>query len=924
MFETCDSLEEIDLSNLNFSLVTDMSYLFSGCNLLKSIDLSTVQTNSLETAFGMFHHCKSLESINLINFDISLVKDISSMFNGCESLTSLDLSNFNTSSLTDMSSTFMECFNLKELNLTSFNTSLVTNMHSMFYDCHSLKSLNLSSFNTSMVKDMDKMFYNCLELISLDLPNFNIQNIKHCINMFYGCSKLKYINFYNLYVENSNNIIGILDGTSENLFICVNENYSKYLIPEISSKQCIINDCSINLKRNHIKRIYDNRKCIMDCQLDEIFKYELGNYCYDKCPKGSHNKEDNIYQCEPNYYECSDDYPFLIIKDFYCTQECNSIDFFSDMCTINNNNIKSQSILIENILRGIQDGLMDELLLEIINDKKDLIKVEYNTTYQITSSFNQNNIEYKNISIIKLGECENILKEKYNILENETLIIFKIEKKIKGLLIPLIEYKILNPKTKEQLDLNYCKNDDINISISMPVSINENILFIYEHNSNYYKDICYIYNYETETDITIYDRQIEFNNNNLSLSPKNCTYNGYNSKNKTVNCYCQIKDKIIFLDINKDDFLFKILITKKITNFYILKCYKLLFSKYGFINNIGSYIVLLVIFIYIISGIYFYLKEFDLIYNQINDISNIKKYEKKCNNKNNIEDKINEKNEFSSSPKNKSYNIKKNNIAKNNTEIKSDYSDNISNNNILNNENNNNSNNTMKSNIYIEHEINCGSYKEVFNKDKRTYSQFYISLLKERHLLIATFNLNKDYNSYTIKLCLLLFSFVLNIIINTLFFNDSLMHKIYIDKGIYNFSYNIPNILYSVIIVTIIIEVARRIFSIYNNILELKNENNKYILNIKVIMVLKCLIIKFICFFLFGILLLTVFWYYLSCFCAVYKKTQIYLIKNSLISYLIILIYPFIICLVPVTFRFSALKCPEKCLYIISQILQSI
>ena len=35
--------------------------------------------------------------------------------------------------------------------------------------------------------------------------------------------------------------------------------------------------------------------------------------------------------------------------------------------------------------------------------------------YQITSSLNQINNNYKNISSIKMGECENILKQNYDI-----------------------------------------------------------------------------------------------------------------------------------------------------------------------------------------------------------------------------------------------------------------------------------------------------------------------------------------------------------------------------------------------------------------------------------------------------------------------------------------------------------------------------
>ena len=58
----------------------------------------------------------------------------------------------------------------------------------------------------------------------------------------------------------------------------------------------------------------------------------------------------------------------------------------------------------------------------------------------------------------------------------------------------------------------------------------------------------------------------------------------------------------------------------------------------------------------------------------------------------------------------------------------------------------------------------------------------------------------KDYNSKIIKMFLFFFSFGLDFTVNALFFSDDTMHKIYKDKGKFNFLYQIPQILYSTII----------------------------------------------------------------------------------------------------------------------------
>ena len=64
------------------------------------------------------------------------------------------------------------------------------------------------------------------------------------------------------------------------------------------------------------------------------------------------------------------------------------------------------------------------------------------------------------------------------------------------------------------------------------------------------------------------------------------------------------------------------------------------------------------------------------------------------------------------------------------------------------------------------------------------------------------------------------------------------------------------------------------------------------------------------------------FWYFISCFCAVYKNTQIILFKDTLISFGLSMLYPFGLNLLPGMFRIPALRAEKKdkmCLYNFSQ-----
>ena len=227
---------------------------------------------------------------------------------------------------------------------------------------------------------------------------------------------------------------------------------------------------------------------------------------------------------------------------------------------------------------------------------------------------------------------------------------------------------------------------------------------------------------------------------------------------------------------------------------------------------------------------------------------------------------------------------------------------------------------TLKMNDY---ELNSLYYEEALKIDKRTYIQYYISLLKTKHLLVFTFYTNDDYNAKIIKISLFFFFLALYYTVNALFFNDSTMHKIYEDNGIFNFIYQINHIMYSGIISFVITELAKYFSLSQKHVLKIKNE--KKIDNLDKITKneLNCLNKKYIVFFIISSLFFILFWYYLGCFCAVYRNTQIYLIKDTLISFGLSLLYSLVINIMPGILRIPSLKNNNReCMYILSKIIQ--
>ena len=85
--------------------------------------------------------------------------------------------------------------------------------------------------------------------------------------------------------------------------------------------------------------------------------------------------------------------------------------------------------------------------------------------------------------------------------------------------------------------------------------------------------------------------------------------------------------------------------------------------------------------------------------------------------------------------------------------------------------------------------------------------------------------------------------------------------------------------------------------------------------------------IKFTFYFIISTILLICFWCYVGIFCAVYVNTQIHLIKDTVISYLLSLVSPFSTMLIPGVLRIPSLSNKKKnrvCLYNASKILQMI
>ena len=910
------------------------------------------------------------------------------MFSGCINITEIDLSKFETSNINNMNSMFDGCSSLIFLNLSNISTNEVTTMYNMFCSCSKLTSLDLSNFNTSKVTDIAGIFANCNKLEYINFKLLKLKNDVFADSFHYGCNEKLII-----CSENEDKKMASLLKQNKSVH-CYSNNFTKIckcysskttfdykFMCDICGKNYIIKENAPNDIDNPYINCYEEiegyyldendwnyKPCYISCKICETngdidrnncteckeeYKYEINitnsNYknCYINNPFYTIQSEINTYNYESTIIYKTDN-TINIIKSKINIYNYESTIIYKTDNTINI--IKSEENTI-NIHPQVQNKSISNLIYELINDinindlnngndKKIIIS---NKQIIFTSTANQKNNEEENNITMNLGQCENILKDNYNISNNSSLYILQIISEEIGMKIPKIEYEIYYPikydNLFEKLNLSFCKGSKIDILISVKI---DGPLDIYNSSSDYYNNICYKTTSKSGTDISLNDRRNEFVNNNITLCEENCKLIAYDYIKEKSKCSCDIKTSISSYDdikFNKNDFFKSFIGIKNIMNINILKCYKTVFQLKELMNNYGFFIVGFLFIFYFLTLIIFisnsygnYVKEikniilalkFDEIPTKKNYIINkpmIKKKNIKINNKANYI--IHKKNKIDiikynqSKIKNNSKHFllnSKDNPIKKQDKIKKEK---LSKNNLL----------TKRILKRKEFELNSLNYQEALKIDHRSYCQYYCHLLKYNHPISFSFATYNDYNIRIIKKFLFFFSFSLDLTINALFFTDETIHKIYQDKGKFNFLYQIPQTLYSTLIGKFIDSLIKYLALSQDIITGLKQVKVKKNLERKHKKLLRTLKFKFIYFFLSTFIFIIFFWYYISCFCGIYINSQSHLINDSLISLLTSFFIPLMLNLMPCMFRMAAInvkKPSRKCLYKFSMFLEN-
>ena len=480
----------------------------------------------------------------------------------------------------------------------------------------------------------------------------------------------------------------------------------------------------------------------------------------------------------------------------------------------------------------------------------------------------------------------------------------KIDIFTEGMKTNKVEYDVyckLSGANLEKLNLSVCENSKVTLSV--PIVISENIDKL-NSSSGYYNDICYTATSDSGTDISLADRKIEFVEGNKTVCQEDCEFSYYDEINQKANCSCKVKESSSSfenMNFDKNKLYENFINIKNIINIKIMRCYNVLFSIKGIKNNLAFFIIIPIIIFHLINIIIFYYNQKQTIKKKIKEIifginnwELVKEEEKekvKSKNKEKKDKKKKEKEMKKKKERKKKLNKKENNFSQNDINqnlilmnipnhpikkrkiIKLNGDNHFGNINLINNRNNKNAYkqkgkilcSTTTENIldnqrvikkikkimdYNDEEINNLPYIKALQIDHRTFCQYYISLLKTKHILIFTFYTSNDYNSRIIKIDLFFISFTLSYAVNALFFNDETVHKIYEDKGLFDIIDQLPQIIFSFLISNAIDIFLKLLALSEDDILELKKDKNKIDLNKRASKLYNKLGIKFIMHFI--------------------------------------------------------------------------
>jgi len=750
----------------------------------------------------------------------------------------------------------------------------------------------IGNYYNSQKGDFDQCYEDCLTCFDKEKTNNN--------NLIMNCLSCNESEGFHLFTKNGNNCLNCKEqdkyiNFEENK--CIDEipkgyylknNYNN-LIDTCYSKceTCTekgTSDNNMKCDSCSEKYILLNNNCVEDMTCPNYFYFNVNEFVNDTL---------NIKQkyCLNNKKECPNLLPYFYTQTSECVSFCPFEFLFSQGCGIANfeYGLKDLQSLVEiEYAKGNIENFNKSIAYsDGSNSYVTKVKVYpfiHNIIDNNTDNINDEDIEFNNAeeTEIILDECIELLKNESIISDETNITMIKLDvKNNRG--IYNYDFKLFdNSNRLKEIDLSLCYNNTIKIIVK---NIINELSDKNDYGSDFYNNICHVFTSEFGTDVILSDRIADYSiEKNLNLfdykeCPSDCELLKIDFNTKFVYCSCYLNgDEDNFnLIMNNKVRLLRSLETQSNTksNIKVLKC----------INNISkyfskSYVLIIFTFLwiaYIITAFIYY-----FVYR--------KKYIKIVKSQSKL-------------PKITTLggSVRAAAPPKGRTKIKiSKYMDSKSeSHSIKNSINKTNSLNIYNSQQKIDNhlatiamgyeladslDIDLFDYESAIAKDQRSMCQIYFSIIQKRLIYIYAFK--NDHNLKILKISLIIFNLINCYAVNLFFFNDDIIHKIYIDKGNYNSSFQMKYILLSSLICCIFLYIGKFIFIFKNS-------------PIQILQFIKCVDFSLILL----ILLFLFYWLYIGSFSCTYINTQKHLSINFILTFIFCIIYECILTLISTILR---------------------
>jgi surface protein len=171
-----------DIGGWDVSTITNMSHLFDGASEFNQ-DLSLWNVSKVTDMSYMFDSASKFNQ-NIGDWNVSAVTNMSNMFSGAVEFNQ-DIGGWNVAAVTDMSKMFSAAVRFNQ-NISDWNVSAVTNMYNMFWTAVNF-NIDIGAWNVSKVTDMSGMF-GLARSFNGNIVNWNVSEVTRMPSMFHGAT----------------------------------------------------------------------------------------------------------------------------------------------------------------------------------------------------------------------------------------------------------------------------------------------------------------------------------------------------------------------------------------------------------------------------------------------------------------------------------------------------------------------------------------------------------------------------------------------------------------------------------------------------------------------------------------------------------------------------------------------------------------